>query len=182
MCSLSKIWACDFNWACDRQTTRLCPLTRDNLKQTNKHGQFLFFSDNQLSNFTKTIIRLRLSKYWRIVVSIHLRLRRIIVKYCIVMARCCAILRYVFINYTSMHSLFNEFCLFVLDCTSTAYFSRSTVTSSSELSPKYSASNAALSSSTAWCPRQNFTNDEYLQVIGNLVHCDDRLSTLDPSS
>ena len=27
-------------------------------------GQFLFFSDNHLSNYTKTIIRLRLSKYW----------------------------------------------------------------------------------------------------------------------
>ena len=55
---------------CDHQTARLCSLTRDNSnKQTNKQtkltffGRLLFFSDNHLSNYTKTIIRLRLSKY-----------------------------------------------------------------------------------------------------------------------
>ena len=36
----------DFDWACDRQTVRLCSLTRDNLKQTNKIDNFrrFFFS------------------------------------------------------------------------------------------------------------------------------------------
>ena len=57
----------DFDWACDRQTARLCSLTRDNLKQTNKIENFrtvLVFADNHQSNYTKTIIRLRVSKYW----------------------------------------------------------------------------------------------------------------------
>ena len=53
-------------------------------------GRYLFFSDNHLSNYTKTIIRLRLSKYWwvfpstssrGIFTNIFFRLRRIIVKY-----------------------------------------------------------------------------------------------------
>jgi len=47
---------------------------------------------------------------------------------------------------------------------STPYFSKSTVTSSSNLSPQYSAAHAALSSPSAWCPQQNFTDDEYLQI------------------
>ncbi|XP_073253088.1 uncharacterized protein [Porites lutea] len=50
------------------------------------------------------------------------------------------------------------------ECKNTAYFSRSTVTSSSELSPQFSAAHASLSSSTAWCPQQNFTDNEYLQI------------------
>ena len=35
-------------------------------KQTKSRffGRSLFYSDNHLSNYTKTIIRLRLSKYW----------------------------------------------------------------------------------------------------------------------
>ncbi|PFX17583.1 Signal peptide, CUB and EGF-like domain-containing protein 3 [Stylophora pistillata] len=40
----------------------------------------------------------------------------------------------------------------------------STVTASSQLSPQYSPAHAALSSKTAWCPKQNFTDKEYLQV------------------
>ena len=33
--------ACDFDLGCDRQTARLCSLTRDDLKQTNKIDIFL---------------------------------------------------------------------------------------------------------------------------------------------
>ena len=57
--------------------------------------------------------------------------------------------------------------IFLAECKNTAYFSRSTVTSSSELSPQFSAAHASLSSSTAWCPQQNFTDNEYLQVSLN---------------
>ena len=34
-------------------------------------GRYLFFSYNHLSNYTKTIIRLRLSKYWWIFTNIY---------------------------------------------------------------------------------------------------------------
>lgn len=57
----------DFDWACDRQTARRCSLTRENLKQTDKIDNFrtvLVFADYHQSNYTKTIIRLRVSKYW----------------------------------------------------------------------------------------------------------------------
>ncbi|XP_068703322.1 signal peptide, CUB and EGF-like domain-containing protein 3 [Montipora foliosa] len=45
----------------------------------------------------------------------------------------------------------------------TAYFSRSLVTSSSDLSPEFAAMHAFINSTSAWCPRTNFTN-EYLQL------------------
>lgn len=40
------------------------------------------------------------------------------------------------------------------------------MTASSQLSPDYSPADAALSSSSAWCPQKNFTDNEYLQVRG----------------
>ncbi|KAL9973664.1 hypothetical protein ACROYT_G020146 [Oculina patagonica] len=43
------------------------------------------------------------------------------------------------------------------------FFAKSTVTASSQLSPMYSAAHAAMSSSSAWCPQKNFTDNEYLQ-------------------
>nr|XP_058960534.1 sushi, von Willebrand factor type A, EGF and pentraxin domain-containing protein 1-like [Pocillopora verrucosa] len=49
------------------------------------------------------------------------------------------------------------------ECTK-PFISTSTVTASSQLSPQYSPEHAALSSQTAWCPKQNFTDEEYLQV------------------
>ena len=56
------------------------------------------------------------------------------------------------------------FAFYLIDCRETAYFSKSAVTSSSEQSPEYSAAHASLSSLSAWCPQQNFTDEEYLQV------------------
>lgn len=51
----------------------------------------------------------------------------------------------------------------ILECTK-PFISTSTVTASSQLSPQYSPEHAALSSQTGWCPKQNFTDEEYLQV------------------
>lgn len=47
---------------------------------------------------------------------------------------------------------------------SSPFFAKSTVTASSQLSPQYSPADAALSSSSAWCPQENFTDSEYLQI------------------
>ena len=56
-----------------------------------------------------------------------------------------------------------SFLILIID-SSTPLFSRSTVTASSQLSPQYSPKDAALSSSSAWCPQENFTDSEYLEV------------------
>lgn len=55
------------------------------------------------------------------------------------------------------------FLILIID-SSSPFFARSTVTASSQLSPQYSPADAALSSSSAWCPQKNFTDSEYLQV------------------
>ena len=55
------------------------------------------------------------------------------------------------------------FFILIID-SSSPFFAKSTVTASSQLSPQYSPADAALSSPSAWCPQENFTDSEYLQV------------------